>query len=258
MATEVLPELVLQNTSDKPELHLSAPLNTLPGIHPELIGEIASYLNSADLHSLRNTTKWLAANVDHYHNKRRPTHTICRNVQELPRILNQLATPAVYRSITHLTLTGSMSDKPYPEIRHMFKLPRLNTLVLKDVKMDGISTVQTISYHKGTLKNLHLHHVDLGRLRYWEAIMFMIMVNRKLETFQAEGLYYSTFHCPRIEIYTPLPDLIDGLEAIRGRQAITKWMENYFRGPFAKVDNFKRFRCRRVFLEADEDWHDDM
>ena len=156
LAAASLLEPVLQYTSNKPEHHPSVdsvPSNTLQGLIPELIGEIASHLNSADLHSLRNTAKWLTVGVDHHYHKRHPTHTICRGVQELPRILNQLATPAVYRNIAHLTLTGSMSDTPYPAIRHMFKLPRLETLVLKDIEMDAISLVQTISYHLGTLRS---------------------------------------------------------------------------------------------------------
>ena len=53
----------------------------------------------------------------------------------------------------------------------------------------------------------------------------------RLETFQGENLCYSTLHCDSIELYLPLPDIVDGLFAISGRQAITKMMEHYFRGP---------------------------
>lgn len=227
-----------------------------------MIGEIVSHLNSVDIHRLRNTTTWLAAAVDFHYRKRHPTHTTCRGEQKLPALLNRLAMPAVYPPITHLILTGGKSTKLntlYPAADHMFKLPRLNTLILNDIDMDGIFTIQILSYHQGKLNNLSFHNVELGTSGEWEAILWLIMKTMKLEMLQTQDLcYISNFDCLPCEIYLPMPDRIDGLEGAKGRRMIKNIMVDYFHQLQRRRYEILMARTQRLFEEADVISYDDV
>lgn len=158
MATEVLQER-----------HLDSKLakigdNTLPGLPVELIDEIAGRLDSASLHNLRNTTKWLAAAVEHNYARRHPTHTICHHAKQLPGFLNQLRMPAIYTHINCLEMTGGISAMAYPAFPSTFWLPHLSKLVLMDIEMDDMYLLNICIYHRPILRSLSIHNVCIKNL----------------------------------------------------------------------------------------------
>jgi hypothetical protein len=82
-------------TQSESEAHLAVSPASLPGLPVELISRIAGYLDSASLHNLRNTTKWIAAAVDFDYTQRHPNRTVCRSARQLPGFLKQLTLPAI-------------------------------------------------------------------------------------------------------------------------------------------------------------------
>jgi hypothetical protein len=276
LAAAGLLDLVLHHTSlseAQSEAHLAAspetisgpPVeltskNTLPGLSVELIGEIASHLDSADLCSLRKTTKWLATAVDHHYRWRHPAHTTCRNVQQLPRFLCQLVRPAVYTNINHLTLTGGLSAEAYPAFS-MFYLPHLSELVLVDIKIDSISLLNMCSIHLATLRTLSIHNVCLESLGPWEALFFMIMVLLKLDTLKAKDLTYESDVTGVLSMANlPSEGLVHGLEkaeGLKGCREIKQLMNSYLHDGDGKLYDTKITRLTRILREADGVLHED-
>ena len=222
MATEEFQECFVESIGNK----------TLPDLPVELIGEIASHLDSASLHNLRNTTKWLATAVEHHYIKRHPTHTSCRDAKQLPGFIKQLTMPAIYTHINRLELTGGMSATAYPAFPSMFWLPRLSELVLVDIEMDGVPLLNMCIYHRPVLRSLSIHNVYLESLWCWETLLFAIMRQLKLDVLRAKGLSYkSDFTGFQSRINLPLEGRIlglEGAEGIKGSGEIKQLMDVYF------------------------------
>jgi hypothetical protein len=204
MATEVLQERSVESIVNK----------TLPDLPVELIGEIASHLDSASLHNLRNTTKWLAAAVEYRYTERHPTHTVCHHAKQLPGFLNQLTMPAIYTHINRLELRDGKFATAYPAFT-TFSLPHLSELVLVGIELDGMSLLNTCVHHKATLRSLSIQNVYLEELCYWEAILFTMRT--KLDVLQDKGLLYkSTFTGRLARVCLPLECRNDDLDTAMG------------------------------------------
>lgn len=220
--SETLPGLSVESTGD----------NTLPGLPIELVANIASNLDSASLHSLRNTTKWLAAAVDYNYTKCHPTRTVCLGAHRLPGFLKQLTMPAIYTHINRLTLTGSgmsATAYKYPAMQTMFFLPNLKRLSLRHMEMNSISLLRTCYSHTTTLRSLSVHNVYIENPCHWEALLFLILVLFKLDTLQAQGLRYTSAFTGFISrINMPIRGRIGGLEGLRGRRQIKQLINDYF------------------------------
>ena len=220
LAAAGLLDLVLQYVSKseaQSEAHLSVSSVTLSGLPVELIGEIVGHLDSASLHNLRNTTKWLAAAVEYNYTKRHPTLTVCRDARQLPGFLKQLTMPAISMHIKSLKLSG-VSAKAYPEFPSMFYLPHLKRLVLKGLVMNSTSLLNICSSHQATLRSLKIDHVYLKKVGHWEVLLFQILVLLQLRSLQARGLLYkSGFTGFLSKVYLPIEGRINVLEGLPGR-----------------------------------------
>jgi hypothetical protein len=224
MATEVSQECHL--------LSKSIGDNTLPGLPAELTGKIASHLDSASLHNLHNTTKWLAAAVDYHYTKRHPTHTVCHGAKQLPGFLKQLTMPAIYMHINRLEMTGGMSAAAYPAFQPIW-LPSLSELVFADIEIDGSSLLSMCNYNRLTLRSLTIHNVYIEKLWCWESLFSATMRLLRLNVLRAKGLSYkSDFTGFPSRVWFPLKDRFHGLEGgegLKGTNEIYRLMDQYFR-----------------------------
>jgi hypothetical protein len=206
--------------------------NTLPGLPAELIGKIASHLDSASLHNLHNTTKWLAAAVDYHYTKRHPTHTICHGAKQLPGFLKQLTVPAICMHINRLEMTGGMSAAAYPAFQSIW-LPHLSELVFAGIEIDGSSLLSMCVHNRSTLRSLSIHNVYLEKLWCWESLFFDIMRLLRLDVLRAKGLLYKfDFTGFLSRVCFPLEDRFHGLEGgegLKGNNEIYQLMDQYFR-----------------------------
>jgi len=237
-------------TQSESEAHLAVSPASLPGLPVELISRIAGYLDSASLHNLRNTAKWIAAAVDFDYTQRHPNRTVCRSARQLPGFLKQLTLPAINMHIKRLTLSGKSSGKstkPYPAFPSTFHLPHLKKLVLRCLEMDGNSLLNMCSSHKATLRTLKIDRVFLKKKVHWEALIFQILATLQLEKLQARDLLYqSDFTGFLCKVYLPFEG---HLEEVKGRHEIKMLMHDCFR----EDDPYLRHkRIVRTLREASE------
>jgi hypothetical protein len=211
------------------EAHLAVPPASLRDLPVELISQIAGPLDSASLHNLRNTAKWIAAAVDFDYMQRHPVRTVCRSARQLPGFLKQLTLPAINMQIERLTLSGK-SAEPYPAFPSTFHLPHLKRLVLKGIVMDGTTLLNMCSAHRITLRSLTIDRVYIKKLGHWEALFFQIMAMMQLELLQVRDLMYETDLTGfPYKVCLPIAGGINGMEALRGCAEIKLLMEYYFR-----------------------------
>jgi hypothetical protein len=224
---------------------------SLPGLSGELIGEIAGYLDSASLHNLRNTTKWLAAAVDYHYTKRHPTRTVCRHAKQLPGFLKQLHLPAINMHIKQLILCGGGSAEPYPAFPSRFFLPHLRRLVLNNLVMNITPLLHMCTAHQLTLRSLKIDYVYLGKVDQWEALLFQILVLLKLKKLQLQDLLYkSAFTGFPCKLYLPIKGRIDGIEGLRDKKQIRQLMHDYFHEGSAWAFDKRINRVGRIMREA--------
>ena len=232
------------------EAYVAVPPASLPGLSGELIGEIAGYLDSASLHNLRNTTKWLAAAVDYNYTKRHPKRTVCRHAQQLPGFLKQLSLPAINIHIKQLTLSGGGSVEPYPVFPSRFFLPHLRRLILGGLVMNVTSLLHMCSVHKSTLRSLKIAHVYLRRVDDWEALFFQILL-MKLKKLQLQDLLYkSAFTEFPSKLCLPIEGRTDGIEGLKGKKQIRQLICDYFHEGSAQAFDKKIYRVDRIMREA--------
>jgi hypothetical protein len=232
------------------EAHLAVSPASLRDLPVELISQIAGHLDSASLHNLRNTTRWVAAAVDFDYTQRHPSRTICRSARQLPGFLKQLTLPAINMHIKRLTLSGKSADH-YSAFPSTFHLPLLKRLVLQGIVMDGTSLLNMCSAHRATIRSLKIDRVLIKKVGHWEALFFQILAMLQLEKLQARDLLYKSdltgFLC---EVYLPIEGRISGLEGLKGRTEIKDLVQHYFRDSGAYVYRMKLYKVGRILREA--------